>query len=131
MGRRLASYRIVSRWRMSHFLTPTSKINAPRRCLMFLASWLRTLKGLRGPSTKANRQAGGRRGFIPQVMALEDRTLPSTFTVFNLNDSGFGSLRQAVFLANVFPGADTINFAPWLSGTIKLTSGQLNIIDDV
>ena len=36
---------------------------------------------------------------------LEDRTVPSTFTVLNLADSGEGSLRQAVLDANAHPGA--------------------------
>src|SRR5262245_233162 len=66
--------------------------------------------------------------FVPRLDILEDRTLPSTFTVLNLNDSGAGSLRRAVLLANLNPGADTINFAPGLTGTIPLTSGQLSIV---
>jgi hypothetical protein len=43
---------------------------------------------------------------------LKDRTVPSTFTVLNLADSGTGSLRQAVLDANANPGADLILFAP-------------------
>src|SRR5215212_7218792 len=34
----------------------------------------------------------------------------TTFTVKNTNDTGVGSLRQAMFDANVTPGADVINF---------------------
>ena len=64
-------------------------------------------------------------------MDLEERTLPSTFTVVNLHDSGNGSLRAAIAAANANPGADTIKFAKDLSGTIKLTSGQLLISDSV
>src|SRR5262245_23287346 len=45
------------------------------------------------------------------VEGLEDRTVPSTFTVQNLADSGLGSLRQAVLNANASPGADLIRFA--------------------
>jgi hypothetical protein len=60
---------------------------------------------------------------------LEDRTLPSTFTVLNLADSGAGSLRAAITSANTNPGADVINFAGGLSGTITLTGGQLSITD--
>ncbi|MBX9628391.1 MAG: putative Ig domain-containing protein [Gemmataceae bacterium] len=40
--------------------------------------------------------------------ALEDRTTPATFTVTNAADSGPGSLREAVGLANADPDADTI-----------------------
>ena len=57
---------------------------------------------------------------------------PSTFLVTNLDDSGPGSLRAAVLAANAHPGADTIRFAPAArDGTIPLTSGQLNISDDL
>ncbi len=68
-----------------------------------------------------------RQSFIPRLLALEDRTLPSTFTVANLADNGTGSLRQAVIAANQHPGADRIQFQPGLSGTITLTGGPLNI----
>ena len=61
--------------------------------------------------------------------ALDDRTVPSTFTVSNLADAGDGSLRQAVLDANALSGADTIQFANGLQGTIALTGGQLNITD--
>src|SRR4029077_11648766 len=69
--------------------------------------------------------------FRPQLMQLEDRTLPSTFTVLNLNDSGPGSLCAAITAANATPGADTIVFAKGLHGTITLTSGELLITDSV
>jgi hypothetical protein len=66
------------------------------------------------------------------VEALDDRVLPSTFTVGNLSDSGPGSLRQAVLDANANSGADLIRFAPAArDGTITLTSGQLSITDDL
>jgi hypothetical protein len=44
------------------------------------------------------------------VEPLEDRWLPSTFTVINTADTGTGSLRQAITDANANPGADTIAF---------------------
>jgi predicted outer membrane repeat protein len=53
----------------------------------------------------------------------------STFTVLNLADSGVGSLRQAISDANALAGADAIDFAPALRGTIALTGGQLEITD--
>ena len=64
-----------------------------------------------------------------RVEALEDRCLPSTFTVLNLLDNGPDSLRAAVVAANANPGADAIDFAT--TGTIALTSGQLDITDSL
>ena len=53
----------------------------------------------------------------------------ATITVINTNDSGPGSLRQALVDAN---DGDTINFDSSLKGqTITLTSGQLNVDKDV
>jgi predicted outer membrane repeat protein len=62
---------------------------------------------------------------------LEDRTVPAPFTVTNLNDSGAGSLRQAILDANTAVGADTITFQPGLSGTITLTTGELLVSDSL
>ncbi|HKB42442.1 MAG TPA: hypothetical protein VKD72_38805, partial [Gemmataceae bacterium] len=71
----------------------------------------------------ANGRPVGR--YRPNVEALEDRWLPSTFTVLNTADSGPGSLRAAITAAS---SGDTINFAAALSHkTITLTSGQLVI----
>ena len=55
----------------------------------------------------------------------------AAFNVTNLNDSGAGSLRQAIADANSAGGADVITFQAGLSGTITLTSGQLEISDSV
>ena len=55
----------------------------------------------------------------------------NTFIVTTLNDSGAGSLRQAITDANANPGADTIMFANGLTGTIALTSALPNLTDDV
>ena len=76
-------------------------------------------------------QGSRRRSFQPRLLALEDRTLPSTFTVLNLHDAGAGSLRAAIIAANAHSGADTIVFAAGVHGTIGLTSGQLAISDSV
>ncbi len=43
-------------------------------------------------------------------------------SVTNLNDSGAGSLRQALLDANTAPGQDVITFATGVSGTISLLS---------
>jgi parallel beta-helix repeat protein len=60
------------------------------------------------------------------VEPLEVRTLLSAFTVVNLNDSGAGSLRQAIHDADANPAADVINFN--VAGTVKLTTGALPAI---
>ncbi|MFZ4790401.1 MAG: InlB B-repeat-containing protein [Candidatus Competibacteraceae bacterium] len=52
----------------------------------------------------------------------------ATFTVTNINDSGAGSLRQAVLDANAaITSANTIGFQAGLTGTIILTSGTIEI----
>src|SRR5439155_7957566 len=94
--------------------------------------WLRTLF-----DSMNHRRSGtpGRRTPRPppacrlRVEVLEDRSLPSTFTVLNLLDNGPDSLRAAVVAANANPGADAIDFA--MTGTIALTSGQLDITDSL
>lgn len=62
---------------------------------------------------------------------LEDRTVPALFTVTNTNNSLAGSLRQAIIDSNALAGADTINFAGAVTGTITLTSGEMLISDDL
>ncbi len=52
--------------------------------------------------------------------------IPTTLVVSNANDSGIGSLRQTIQSAGSVDG-DTITFAPGLSGTITLTTGELGI----
>ena len=55
----------------------------------------------------------------------------TTYTVTNTADSGAGSLRQAIDEANSNAGADIIVFDAGSAGTITLTTGQLDISDDV
>ncbi|MFY9824168.1 MAG: choice-of-anchor Q domain-containing protein [Thermoanaerobaculia bacterium] len=55
----------------------------------------------------------------------------ATFTVTNLNDSGAGSLRQAISDANNAAGPDVVTFQAGLTGTITLTTGQLYVSDSV
>jgi hypothetical protein len=65
-----------------------------------------------------------RRGFRPRLEGLEERTLLSTVTVTNNDDSGPGSLRAAIAATS----GETINFAKTLKGqTITLTSGPLKL----
>ncbi|MGB7326931.1 MAG: DUF4347 domain-containing protein, partial [Rubripirellula sp.] len=58
---------------------------------------------------------------------------PQTFTVTNTNDSGAGSLRQAILDANANLGADTIDFNITGSGTqvISLSSSLDTITEEV
>lgn len=66
----------------------------------------------------------------PQLELMEDRVVPSTFTVTNTLDNGVGSLRQAVALSNMTAGPNTINFAATARGTISLTSGELLVTNN-
>jgi hypothetical protein len=77
------------------------------------------------PSGGARRRESRRRVRL-DLERLENRTVPSSFTVINLKDSGAGSLRAAVIAADPAPGS-TIDFAAGLHGTITLTSGELDI----
>src|SRR5262245_4819362 len=101
---------------------------------MWLASFLSCLKS----DSQRTRRDRGRRlkrhrrlDFTPRLEALEGRTVPSTFLVENLADSGPGSLRQAVQGANAQPGADWIFFAGQAHGTITLSGGHLVVTDDL
>ena len=64
-----------------------------------------------------------RRATVPRLERLEDRTLLSPLMVLNNNDSGTGSLRQAILDAS--SGA-TIKFESNVND-ITLTSGELAI----
>ena len=92
---------------------------------MAFASWLRNLarssSGGRVAATVRRRAA-----FRPQLLALEDRCVPSTLTVTNNFDNGSaGSLRYEIAAAS---SGDTIQFAPSLSGqTIMLLNSELVI----
>src|SRR5262245_52155197 len=103
---------------------------------MRMSSWLRSARSLFIPSRteKGHRPTRLRKRAMAahlSVERLEDRTVPSTFTVRNLADNGPGSLRQAIDDANANPGDDLIRFAPSVGGTLTLTSGQLSITDDL
>ncbi len=60
---------------------------------------------------------------MPRVELLEDRRVPTAFTVRNLNDAGVDSLRAAIQGANASPDAhSSIVFQPMLRGIITLES---------
>jgi trimeric autotransporter adhesin len=89
--------------------------------------WLREMRWVPGRNRKPLSPLRAR----PCVEALEERWVPATFTVENLNDSGTGSLRQAILDANSSSGADDIVFQTGLTGTISLTSGEMTITENV
>jgi hypothetical protein len=68
----------------------------------------------RGKSRKARRNGlsrSHRSAAALQLERLEERSLLATFTVINTDDSGAGSLRQAILDSNSDPGTDRITFA--------------------
>jgi len=70
--------------------------------------------------------------FLISFIVLSSTAFAATFTVTNLNDSGPGSLRQAILDSNATPAVDDdIVFQAGLSGTIFLTSGLMLINDSV
>ncbi|QDU11903.1 choice-of-anchor Q domain-containing protein [Gimesia aquarii] len=110
---------------------------------MFRFRWLSSLKDkLRIPHSRNRRNCRkqNRRVQAPFAQAsvskfvtesLEDRTLLTAFTVVNTNDSGTGSLREAIELANANAGADTITFDASLSGQSIVLTNELIITDDL
>ncbi|MBI1324764.1 DUF4214 domain-containing protein [bacterium] len=82
-------------------------------------------------TVKARR--GQRLGLRPNLLALEERTLLSTFAVYNTTDDrNPGSLRWAIGQANSNPGADTITFDSTVFATPKtiyLSGSQLELTD--
>jgi len=78
-------------------------------------------------------KSGSKSNFTLQTKEINQM---ANFIVTNADDSGEGSLRQAILDANTSAGADTISFTGSVftdatPDTITLTSGELIIIDDV
>src|SRR4051794_36290755 len=100
---------------------------------MFIAwqRWPRKAASTVGFAKRAEKPR--RRSYLQCLEQLEDRCLPSTFTVLNTNDDGSGSLRQAILNANANSGADVIQFNVVGSGvhTIAPTSPLPAITDAV
>ncbi len=79
-------------------------------------------RGSERPGRGPRRPVSRRRATRPRLEALEGRALLSTVT--NINDSGSGSLRQAILDAG---SGETIDFALSPGSQITLTSGELYI----
>lgn len=98
-------------------------------------SWLHPLRKRTPPTIRRGQDSIPRSGLLAKLEfeRLEDRLAPVTTTVTNTNDSGAGSLRQAIVDANATRGADTISFAIGGSGvrTINLTSALPAITDQI
>ncbi|MEO8505815.1 MAG: IPTL-CTERM sorting domain-containing protein [Acidobacteriota bacterium] len=82
----------------------------------------------RRPSGAGTAAAGA--AFALGAMALGQPASALTFTVTNTNDTGLGSLRQAVSDANGAVGPDVVVFQSGVTGTILL-DGQIDITDAV
>ncbi len=83
----------------------------------------RVFPGRLRPRGRNGRPAGRVRSRLALTI-LEDRTLLSTLVVTNLLDNGAGSLRDQIAAS---AAGDDITFDSSLSGTIALTSGELDI----
>src|SRR5437870_998206 len=95
-------------------------------------SWLhRLLTRKSGPVSRTGRKKPGHARFVPALEWLSERIVPAAFHVTTLTEGVAGSLRDAITQANTHGGADTITFQPGLTGTIALTSGELDITDDL
>jgi hypothetical protein len=64
----------------------------------------------------------------PRIEVLEDRTLPSIFTVTNIKDSGPGSLRDAIEKVNQDTSPDVIKFNIPFAARSSSATGLLFII---
>src|SRR5262245_18831488 len=104
---------------------------------MTFKQWLRQVFGPRVQGYRASRGDKSwkrRHRCVPRLELLEDRLAPATLLVTNTNDSGTGSLRDAITasvshtkdgLGDIGTGNDTIQFSSTIDGgTIKLTSSR-------
>jgi hypothetical protein len=93
---------------LRRFLASGSRDNRDRRALL--------------PARPRQHQAS-----LLRLETLEHRLLLTVFSVSNLNDSGAGSLRDAIIQANASQGADTIAFT--VTGTINVQTGLPDLND--
>ncbi|MFN6053583.1 MAG: hypothetical protein ACK47R_22370, partial [Planctomycetia bacterium] len=86
-------------------------------------NFFKRLKAYAFPQKKFNKTGHFKR---LDLLGLEERITPASFVVSNLNDSGTGSLRQAIIDANNAGTDDTITFST--TGTITLASSLPAIV---
>src|SRR5262249_8587854 len=84
---------------------------APRRFSPCVSSPSRSSSVVRLVTQAKRRSSRGSGPQPPHLEALEPRWLPSIFNVTNTNDSGPGSLRQAILDANAVGGGRTLYIA--------------------
>jgi hypothetical protein len=87
---------------------------------MALSWWHRFLKTRYRPASRRGR-------FRPHFEALEARDVPTTFTVSNSNDSGAGSLRQAILDANADGNAGQVDLIQFNLPLVVNTGSALPI----
>jgi hypothetical protein len=90
-------------------------------------------RGIAGASSSIRRSWRRRRcALLALLVAVAPGTaFGATFTVTNTDDTGAGSLRQAITDANANDDVDDIVFESGVTGTITLTSGNLAINESV
>ena len=79
----------------------------------------------------SNKNSRKRKSRRLELLNLEERVVPATFSVINNSDSGTGSLRDAINLANTTAGDDIIdfNFATGSSPYTITLNSAFNIVD--
>jgi predicted outer membrane repeat protein len=100
-------------------------------------SWITITSGAAGSgfgtvafSVQPNSSGGERTGTITAANGQTFTIRQVSLTVRNLNDSGIGSLREAVMNANNSAGNDVITFQLPQAGIIKLTTGEIPITNN-
>src|SRR5262249_45235493 len=89
-------------------------------------SWDMFDRGIYGINVQSNQVADLDGNYVPAGSYGVFTVFIPSYTVFNANDAGFGSLRQTIIDSLVNPGADTITFDPAFFNTprtITLQSG--------
>src|SRR6516225_1472805 len=96
-GRRWTGPQATSQTKETPRMLPNSRTGSPK-----IASRFPWVAGLRHAPHRRRRTR-----FLAAVEPMEERALLSTFTVTNTNDSGSGSLRDAINAANTDAGTST------------------------